>query len=94
MVIFVLFFEKILRRFFIGLDSVLFNFISTLYDLLMEISRTTILSQGEIARLAQRIELLLGIFMLFKLSFSLITYIVNPDDFSDKQKGFGKSSGK
>lgn len=90
MVIFVLFFEKILRRFFIGLDSVLFNFISTLYDLLMEISRTTILSQGEIARLAQRIELLLGIFMLFKLSFSLITYIVNPDDFSDKQKGFGK----
>lgn len=90
MVIFVLFFEKILRRFFIGLDSVLFNFISTLYDLLIEISKTSILSQGEIARLAQRIELLLGIFMLFKLSFSLITYIVNPDDFSDKQKGFGK----
>lgn len=28
--------------------------------------------------------------MLFKISFSLITYIVNPDDFSDKSKGFGK----
>ena len=28
--------------------------------------------------------------MLFKLSFSLITYVVNPDDFSDKSKGFGK----
>lgn len=83
-------FWKIMRRFFLSLDSVLFNFIDVLYDLLMSISRTSILTQGEIAQFAQRIELLLGIFMLFKLSFSLITYIVNPDDFSDKQKGFGK----
>lgn len=85
-----LFFAKIMRRFFFGLDSVLFNFIDVLYDLLMSIAKTSILTQGEIAQFAQRIELLLGIFMLFKLSFSLITYIVNPDDFSDKQKGFGK----
>lgn len=77
-------------RFFMSLDSVLFNFISELYDLLIAISRTSILTQGDIAQFAGRIELLLGIFMLFKLSFSLITYIVNPEDFSDKSKGFGK----
>jgi len=85
-----MFFAKIFRRFFFSLDSVLFNFIATLYDLLMAISRTTILTQGEIAKFATRIEILLGVFMLFKVSFSLITYIVNPDDFSDKSKGFGK----
>lgn len=83
-------FWKIMRRFFLSLDSVLFNFIDVLYDLLMSIARTSILTQGEIAQFAQRIELLLGIFMLFKISFSLITYIVNPEDFTDKQKGFGK----
>ena len=83
-------FKKILVRFFISLDSILFNFIGTLYDLLISISRTSILTQGDIAAFAARIELLLGIFMLFKLSFSLITYIVNPDDFSDSGKGFGK----
>ena len=83
-------FWKIMVRFFMSLDTTLFNFIGTLYDLLIAISRTSILTQGDIAQFAQRIELLLGIFMLFKLSFSLITYIVNPDDFSDKQKGFGK----
>lgn len=77
-------------RFFISIDGILFNFISTLYDLLIAISRTSILTQGDIAQFAARIEILLGIFMLFKLSFSLITYIVNPDDFSDKSKGFGK----
>ncbi len=83
-------FWKIIRRFFMSLDTVLFNFIGTLYDLLLSISRTSILSQGDIAEFARRIELLLGIFMLFKLSFSLITYIVNPEDFSSKDKGFGK----
>ena len=73
-----------------AIDSTLFNFIATLYDLLIAISRTSVLSQGDIAAFAIRIEILLGIFMLFKMSFSLITYIVNPDDFTDKQKGFGK----
>ena len=77
-------------RFFMSIDSTLFNFIATLYDLLIAISRTSVLSQGDIAQFASRIEILLGIFMLFKMSFSLITYIVNPDDFTDKQKGFGK----
>ena len=85
-----LWFRKILIGFFISIDKNLFNFISTLYDLLIAISRTSVLSQGDIAQFAARIEILLGIFMLFKLSFSLITYIVNPDDFTDKQKGFGK----
>ena len=85
-----MFFAKIFRRFFFSIDSVLFNFIGTLYDLLIAISRTSILTQGDIATFAARIEVLLGIFMLFKVSFSLITYVVNPDDFSDKSKGFGK----
>ncbi len=85
-----LWFEKLMVRFFMSLDTTLFNFIGTLYDLLIAISRTSILSQGDIASFAARIEILLGIFMLFKVSFSLITYVVNPDDFSDKSKGFGK----
>ena len=85
-----MFFAKIFRRFFFSIDEILFNFIGTLYDLLMAISRTSILTQGDIASFAARIEVLLGIFMLFKVSFSLITYVVNPDDFSDKSKGFGK----
>ena len=83
-------FQKILVRFFMSIDKTLYNFITTLYDLLIAISRTSVLTQGDIAQFATRIEILLGIFMLFKLSFSLITYIVNPDDFTDKQKGFGK----
>ena len=83
-------FQQIIRTFFFSLDSTLFNFIPTVYDLLITISRTTILTQGQIKQFADRIQMLLGVFMLFKVSFSLITYIINPDDFSDKSKGFGK----
>ena len=83
-------FLQIVRSFFFMLDSAIFNFIPTIYDLLMLISRTSILSQGQIKEFADRIQVLLGVFMLFKVSFSLITYVINPDEFSDKSKGFGK----
>lgn len=81
---------KLFKHFFFTLDSVLFNFIPAIYNLLMSISRTTIFSQAQIHEFATRIQMLLGIFMLFKVSFSLIMYVVNPDDFSDKSKGIGK----
>lgn len=83
-------FLQIIRTFFFALDNVLFNFIPTVYDLLITISRTTILSQGQIKAFSDRIQMLLGVFMIFKVAFSLITYIINPDEFSDKGKGFGK----
>lgn len=83
-------FLQLIRQFFYSLDSVLYNFIPVMYDLIILISRTTILSQSQIKEFADRVQLLLGVFMLFKVSISLITYIINPDDFSDKSKGFGK----
>lgn len=83
-------FLQIVRSFFFTLDSTLFNFIPKVYDLLMTISRTSILTQGQIKQFADRIQIFLGVFMLFRVTFSLITYIIMPDEFSDKGKGFGK----
>lgn len=83
-------FAQIIRSFFFAIDNSLYEFIETLYNLLIDISRTTILTQGDISAFAGRIQMLLGVFMLFKVSFSLITYIINPDEFSDKSKGFAK----
>ena len=40
--------------------------------------------------LVGRIYLLLGIFMLFKVAFSMIQYLIDPNSFSDSAKGFGK----
>lgn len=83
-------FLKLIITFFFAIDQLVYDFISTIYDLLIQISRTTILSQSEINGFYQKIYMLLAIFMLFKVGFSLITYVVNPDDFTDKSKGIGK----
>lgn len=83
-------FQKLIRQFFMSLDQVVFNFISTLYDLLISIARTSVLSQKDILEMADKIYKLLAVFMIFKVTLSLITYVVNPDDFSDKTKGITK----
>ena len=83
-------FQKLIIQFFFFIDKIVYNFISLIYDLLITISRTSILTQGDIAEFSDRIYKLLAVFMVFKVTFSLIMYVVNPDDFTDKAKGIGK----
>lgn len=82
--------EWLLRTIFHWIDSAVFKFIGMVYDLLIEIAETTIISEDLISEFSSRVYALLGIFMLFKVSFSILNYIVNPDDFTDKSKGFSK----
>lgn len=83
-------FQTLMRTFFFNIDKIVFNFISTIYDFLLTIARTSVLSQSDIIDMASRVYKLLAIFMVFKVTFSLIMYVVNPDDFTDKTKGVGK----
>lgn len=77
-----------LRLAFSYIDRIVFGFIGTMYTLLMNIANATIFDANSIAEIGNKIYSLLGIFMLFKVSFSILTYIANPDDFMDKGKGF------
>ena len=79
---------KILRTLFFHIDRVVYEGIGNVYDLLLSIARTSIFNSNTIEGFYKKIYALIGIFMLFKISFSLINYILNPDDFSDKEKGF------
>lgn len=83
-------FITLIREFFFSIDRLIFNFIPLIYDLLIEIARTSVLTQSDILDMADRIYKLLAIFMIFKVTFSLIMYVVNPEDFSDKSKGIAK----
>lgn len=81
--------ENILRILFMLLDAIVVILGSLLYDLLILIADTNIF--GDTAtKLGERVYALLGIFMLFSLSFSVITYIVNPDKMTDSKQGMGK----
>lgn len=78
---------NIIRSFFATLDRAVYGFVSSLYELITELANATIIGQGAIEDLYTRIYTLLGIFMLFKITFSFINYIINPDSFTDKAKG-------
>lgn len=82
--------ETIFRTLLFWLDSIIYKFIPTVYNLLVNIAETSIFSEDVFISFSDRIYTLLGVFMLFKVSFSILTYVVDPDAFTDKNKGFGK----
>ena len=83
-------FTKLIKQFFFWVDKIVYNFISYIYDLLITIARTSVFTQADIADMASRIYKLLAVFMVFKVTLSLISYVVNPEDFTDKTKGVAK----
>jgi hypothetical protein len=88
------FFYNAIRGFFFQMDGVIYGLIDDVYSLLMLITRTSIFGMDEIAKFSERVFALAGIFMLFKVSLSVINYVINPDDFTDKEKGFGNITKK
>ena len=81
---------NIIRWLLFAIDSVIYPFIVTVYNLLIDIAETSIFTEEVIDMFASKVYALLGVFMLFKVSFSILSYIVSPDDFLDKNKGFSK----
>ncbi|MBO5095523.1 MAG: hypothetical protein J6B98_01445 [Bacilli bacterium] len=84
------FITDLLRNIFFGLDKIVYWFIQVVYTIFMEIANTTIFSNEIFNEFENKVYALLGIFMLFKVSFSVLSYIVNPDEFTDKSKGMNK----
>ncbi|MFA5603740.1 MAG: hypothetical protein WDA12_02665 [Bacilli bacterium] len=81
---------KALRSIVAWLDTLVYGIIGTIYDLFLMISQTNPFTSETIEIFGSRIYSLLGIIMLFKLSFSLINYIINPSEMTDKSKGGSK----
>lgn len=82
--------ETILRFISFWLDKLIYGFVAEVYVVLVDISETSIFTEEIFDAFASKVYGLLGIFMLFKVSFSILTYIVDPDSFLDKSKGFSK----
>lgn len=82
-------FSGLIRGFFATIDSAVYSFIAVVYNLIEDLANTSILSMTDMNEFASRIYALLGIFMLFKVSFSIISYIVSPDKISDSSTGMG-----
>lgn len=83
-------FLGVIRGLFAAIDKVVVWLIENLYNLIFQISSVQIFDNASLAAFANRITVILSIFMIFKLSLSFLNYIVNPDAMTDKSKGFSK----
>lgn len=70
-------------------DRIVYSFIPKLYKLIIYLANVDLFNNNSaISALMNRVYILVGVFMLFKLSFSVVRYIVDPNEFSDQSKGF------
>lgn len=80
--------EQALRGLFGRLCIWVYQLIGMFYNLFITISKVNVLSGNElIETLYNRVGLILGLFMVFKLMFSLIQSLVDPDKLTDKNNG-------
>lgn len=77
----------IIRRLFASLDATIYGLVQIFYQLFAYISNLTILDDTAIDDFKIRVYMILGIVMLFKIAFSLISLLMNPDDLMDSKKG-------
>lgn len=78
---------NVIRNLFLVLDLGVYWLVDQAYWLFSMLSEASVFTQSQIESFANRIYVLISIIMLFKLGFSFISYVVNPDSFTDKQKG-------
>lgn len=76
------------RSFLSWIDVVFYTAISWFFDTIFVISNFQLNVFYE--DIQQKVYVILGIFMLFKLLFSFLSYLVNPDKINDKEQGMGK----
>ena len=79
-----------LRWIFACIDKVIYEFMSNIYNLIENLAKVNLFTDESLSEFTTRIYTILGIFMLFKISFSFISYLVDPDKFMDKKTGFSK----
>ena len=71
------------------LCNLIYSLISWIYQLFMVVSRLNILSSDQVAPIYQRVTMILTIVMTFYITFEFVKYVIQPDNFSDKEKGVG-----
>ena len=77
-----------LRTLFAFLCELIYTGIATLYDLFVELGKLAY--AAPLTKIYNKVSLIIGIFMVFRITFLLIESLVNPDNLNSKEKNPGK----
>lgn len=82
-------FNNLLRPFFGGIDYLVYTLLGWVIEGIFNLS--SIFASKDVTEIIYtRIYTVLAIFMVFKLTFSFIKYVVSPDTMVDREQGVGK----
>ena len=82
---------NIFRSLLAQIDTILFTLLEWLYKLFFNVATSTsdLFSNEMVMNFFTRIQLIIGVFMMFQLALSIIKGIMSPDTFTDSKTGFG-----
>ena len=81
--------NNVLRTILTMADYGVYSLLKYVYQLFFNVASTNLLGGEMVYNIFGRVQLVLGVFMMFKLTMSIIKGIVNPDTFTDGKTGFG-----
>jgi len=79
-----------LRSLMLSLCNIIYKLISFVYEVFYNLGTARLLFDSDVQPIFRKVGLIIGLFMVFRVAFAFIQYIVNPDTMFDKQKGIGK----
>ena len=71
------------------ISATLYQLIDYLYTVFIYIGKAEILDNDFVQTIYRKVGMILGIFMVFKLIFSLVTALIETDKLDDKKNGYG-----
>lgn len=83
-----------LRLILASIDSIVYGLLGALYTVFFNVSTADFLTGGTIKAIYSRVQLIIGVFMVFKLAVTIIQGIMDPTKVSDKKAGYGTIVGR
>lgn len=80
--------HNLIRIIFSKLDWVSFSVMKFMYMIFFNVATAEFFSNATIRSFYGRVQLILGVFMVFRLSITVLQTIIDPDKANDKQEGF------
>ncbi len=80
--------HEAIRALFLIIDGSLYNLICGFYKVFLALANLNLFSNEDYEGIVRRVYIVLGIIMLFVLSYSLLRAIINPDEYSKGEKSF------
>ena len=81
---------NLIRSIFSSIDVVFFFLFNKILQATFDVAGLELVSETAFEQFQNRVYVILGIFMLFKVTVSMLQYLVNPDKLNDKEVGLSK----